>query len=261
MWWNLFFRRFFKKPKEIERICFATVNEKKQVSFDSQLVKGSTLEQIIEDDKQYGKMKPKNGRYFTYRVMDWEGKWITNKQITRGVTLVWNKVEKVVNLEFRLAKEDEYADFKIYFKSVADDPLLKENTLMYHYYPISDFDNPHRGVCVVNSDYTLTTHGEGIPLHEYNPEHYPEPTTATKDTIDFDATYEHEGPGHGLGLPHSPNRDTKMYYNYSGMAESIFDEKPFETIARLRAKYDREEISESDLKRWIYWFNAAQDRR
>lgn len=260
MWWNIILRKLFCKPKEIERICRATINKKGEISYDSQVTNGSTLQEIIQDDKKYGVMIPKNGKYFTYRVMDWEGKWINNKQIVRGVTLVWNKIEKVIDLEFREAKKGEYADFKIYFRRVVDDPLLNKNTIQYHYYPISNFNNPHRGVCVVNADFTITTHGEGIPLHEYDPEHYPEPTIATKSTIDFDATYEHEGPGHGLGLPHSPNKNTKMYFNYAGMAESIFDENPHETIARLRAKYDKKEISESKLQRWIDWFKVAQDR-
>lgn len=260
MWWIEWLKKLFQPKKDDELICRAILDKDGKVQYESQVASGSTLQEIIEDDEKYGIMHPRNGKYFTYKVMDWSGRWISNKKIVEGITLVWNKVEKVVDLEFREAKVGEYADFKIYFRRVEDDPLLTERTLQYQYYPIADYENPHRGVCVVNADYPWTRSGRGIPLHEYDPKHYPEPTTSTAETIDFDAVYEHEGPGHGLGLPHSPNRNTKMFWNYSGMAESIFDEEPPETIARWRAKYDKEEISESDLKRWIAWFNTAQNR-
>jgi len=244
-----------------ENICRVIIDKNKQIQFESVIANGSTLEQIIEDDKKYGVMVPYNGKYFTYRVMDWEGKWISNKKIRRAVTFTWNKVEKILDLDFREAKDGEYADYKVYFRRVEDDPLLDANTLMYHYYPISDFNNEHRGVCVVNVDYPWTSDGEGIPLHIYDPEHYPDFTTSTAETFDFDATYEHEGPGHGQGLPHSPNKQTKMYGNYSGMSESMFDEETNETVLRLQAKYPKNNMKLSRLQRWIKWFKAARDRK
>lgn len=260
MWWRAILDLFFPKKQDEELICKAILNTNGTVRYESTMINGSSLQEIIDDDKRYGVMHPKNGKYFTYKVMDWQGKWITNEQIIQGITLVWNKVEKVLDLEFREAKHGEYADFKIYFRTVSDDPKLSKNTLQYQYYPIADYNNPNRGVCVVNADYPWNRSGKGIPLHEFDPDHYPEPTTSTAETIDFDAVYEHEGPGHGLGLPHSPNRNSKMYWNYNGMAESIFDEIPPETITRWRAKYDKAPISDHELKRWIEWFNVAQDR-
>lgn len=244
-----------------ELICKAILDPTGKISFESAVANGSTLEQIIQDDKKYGVMIPYNGKYFTYRVMDWQGKWISHKRIRKAITFTWNKVEKIVDLEFREAKDGEYADFKVYFRSVADDPLLNANTLMYHYYPISDFNNEKRGVCVVNTDYSWTSDGEGIPLHLYDPEHYPDVTTSTAETFDFDGTYEHEGPGHGLGLPHSPNIATKLYFNYSGMSESMFDEVPYETVSRLQAKYPKKEIKPHIFKRWVRWFKSARDRK
>jgi len=243
-----------------EQICRAILTEDDDIKFESAVAQGSTLEQIIEDDKRYGVMVPYNGKYFTYRVMDWQGKWISNRRIRKAITFTWNKVEKIVDLEFREAKDGEYADFKIYFRSTADDPRLTKNTLQYQFYPISDFNNENRGVCVVNTDFPWTSDGEEIPLHIYDPEHYPDVTTSTAITFDFDATYEHEGPGHGLGLPHSPHKKTKMYGNYGDMAESMFDEVPQETVPRLQAKHPKKEMKPHILKRWIRWFKATRDR-
>ena len=241
-------------------ICRAILSKNKTIKFESVIANGSTLEEIIKDDKKYGVMVPYNGKYFTYQVMDWEGKWISNKRIRKCVTFTWNKVEKILDLDFKEAKDGEYVDFKIYFRRVVDDPLLKDNTLMYQYYPISDYLNEKRGVCVVNADYPWTSDGEGIPLHIYDPINYPDPVISTAETFDFDATYEHEGPGHGLGLPHSPNLGTKMYYNYSGMSESMFDEEPQETVLRLQAKYPKNTMKLSRLQRWINWFKATRNR-
>lgn len=252
---------FEKEESKPDLMCRAILTGDNNIQFESAVAQGSTLEKIIEDDKKYGVMVPKNGEYFTYQVMDWEGKWISNKRIIKAITFTWNKVEKIVDLEFREAKNDEYADFKIYFRKTDDDPLLTKNTLQYHFYPISDFNNENRGVCVVNADYPWTSDGEGIPLHIFDPEHYPNPVISTAQTIDFDAVYEHEGPGHGLGLPHSPNKQTKMYGNYSNMAESMFDEVPYETVSRLQAKYTKSKIKPHILKRWIKWFKDTRDRK
>lgn len=243
-----------------ELICRAIVSDEKTVKFESASAPGNTLAEMIENDKKYGKMVPKNGKYFTYKAMDWQGKWITQKEITKGITLVWNMVEKIIDVEFREAKAGEYVDFKIYFRATKDDPELSEKTIMYHYYPINNFDNPHRGVCVVNTDFPFTSHGKGIPMHLYDPVHYPKPTTIMKKDFDFDAIYFHEGPGHGLGLPHSPNINTKMYYSELGMIESVFDETPLETIPRLQAKYPKKNIVISTLKRWISYFKVRQDK-
>ena len=245
---------------ENERICRAVYNETKDVSFESASADGTTLDEIIKGDVKYGIMVPRNGKYFTYRAMDWNGRWISDDQIKRGITISWNKTEKVIDLEFREAKKGEYADFKIYFRNTADDPLLTKNTIMYHYYPISNYENPNRGVCVVNTDFPFSSTGDGILLHIFDPEHYPNPVTSSVKIMDFDAIYDHEGSGHGLGLPHSPNRNTKMFGNEGGMAESIFSEEPYETIPRLQAKYPKKIMKEHHRKRWIDYYNVRQDK-
>ena len=243
-----------------EQICRAIFTEDESIRFESVTVPGSTLADLIEADKQFGTMIPRNGEYFTYRVMDWEGKWISNEEIRAAVTFTWNKAEKVIDLEFREAKDGEYADFKVYFRRTINDVLLTANTLMYQFYPIANFDNPNRGVCVVNIDFPWSVSGDPIPLHIFDPYNYTIPTIATAKIFDFDAIYEHEGPGHGMGLPHSPNRQTKMFGNESDMAESMFDEISHETEQRLQAKYPKAIIEPHTQRRWIAWFKATRDR-
>ena len=251
-------------------ICRALItDDKNNIHFESAEVTGTTIKEIIEADKKYGTMTPRNGKYFTYRVFDWQNKWITNKQITKGVGIAWEMVEKIISIKCVEAKENELPDFKVFFRRLTDDVLLTARTLMYHYYPITDFNHPHRGVCVVNADFPWTSDGEGIPLHIYDPGHYPNPVTAEAQTFDFDATYQHEAPGHGLGLAHSPNSGKKMSSNYDKMAESIFDESDNETILRLVAKYPKRvltgfgkfknKILDSLLLRWINYFRHQRD--
>ena len=244
-----------------EQICRALVNLNGTMTFDSAVVKGSTLEEMIEDDKKYGVMTPRNGKYFTFRVADWNNKWMRSKQLVRGIRLAWNTVEKFIAIDVRQAKINEIPDFKIYFRKTEDDPLLTKNTLMYQYYPISNINNPNRGVCVVNADYPWTIDGKGIPLHVFDSKHYPEPIPNAKaKTYDFDDIYSHEGPGHGLGLPHSPNQNTKMFGNASGMIDLIFNEKPYETIPRLQAKYPERKMSRWRRLRWISYYLVRRDR-
>ena len=73
-----------------------------------------SLEDQIEEDKRYGKMVPRNGKYFTVRAMDWNNNWITNRQIKRGIVLAFHQAEIEITLDVRYAKEDEQPDFKVF---------------------------------------------------------------------------------------------------------------------------------------------------
>ena len=122
---------------------------------------------------------------------------------------------------FRPARHGEYVDFKLEFRDVDTDPdgHLRDSTVMYHYYPISDITNKLRGLCVVNKRFFFTEHGKhvtgefmkdlGIPVQ------YPD---GLYSTLDFDAIYAHEL-GHGLGLPHDSEEGHTMSYRVDIMAE------------------------------------------
>ena len=246
-------------------ICRAVLHNTDMLEFLSAAAMGDSITKIIEDDKKYGKMEPLNGQYFTFKVYDWKGRWITKKQLIKGVGIAWEQVEKVINIKVKEAKGAEKPDFRIYFRGTDDDPLLTKDTIQYHYYPITNPDSPNRGVCVVNTDFKITIHGNGINMHEIDPEHYPEDTTAKGSDIDFDQVYQHEL-CHGLGLPHSPHKYKLTSPNYGIMAESIFDEIPEkltgegETILRLQAKYPKKNMILRKLKRWIAYFKVRRDK-
>ena len=235
-----------------------------QIEFTGPANAGKTLEEQIQEDKKYGIMVPRNGSYFTWKAEDWAGKHITQKQILKGINYAWLQAELEIVLDVRKARLHEVPDFKIAFRATADDPELTSNTLMYHYYPIQDVNHPLRGLCVVNTDFPFTVHGNPISMHEIDPDHYPEHpenfpehTDPTGFTYDFDQTYTHEGPGHGLGLPHSPNRGDAMFGNYSGMGEFMqtWDK------ARLVAKYGaRPWFKKWFYTRWINWYRGRSDR-
>lgn len=244
-------------------LCKAEV-KKGKVEFSGPANTGRTLEEQIQEDKKYGMMVPRNGKYFTWEAKDWRGRHISQKQVNYGINLAWTQAELEIVLDVKKAQPFDIPDFKIEFRRTIDDPELTSNTLMYHYYPINNQDNPFRGLCVVNTDFPWTVHGNPLSMHEIDPVHYPahpedfpEHIDSTGGTFDFDQVYTHEGPGHGLGLPHSPNRWEVMYGNYSGMAEffTTWDK------ARLVAKYGaRPWWKKHFYTRFVQWYQIRSDR-
>ncbi len=228
-------------------------------SADVQIGKLS-LEDQIQEDKRYGKMVPRNGKYFTVRAMDWSNKWITSRQINRGITLAFHQAEIEIPIDVRLAEFDEEPDFKVFFRATADDPLLDRNTVMYQYYPINDINNPLRGVCVVNTDFDFTIDGENVSMFDIDQEHYTEDTHVVAPTIDFDAVYTHEAPGHGLGLPHSSFSGKVMSPSVGTMAEFLAEETPLETIPRLVAKYGKRSLLSYHRLRWRNWYKVRAEK-
>jgi len=232
----------------------------KKVTFAAPKLIARTLEDQIEEDRRYGVMIPNNKKYFTYQILDWKGKFITKKQIVKAITMSWEAVEKEISIDVKRASPDDNADFEIHFRKTADDSELTANTLMYHYFPINNKNNPNRGLCVVNTDWPFTSHGNPISMHEIDPIHYPSETRTKGATIDFDQVYTHEGPGHGLGLPHSSHSGKVMSDNYGDMAEFMFDEEPMETIPRLVAKYFKRPMSSRTRIRWRNFWRHRLNR-
>lgn len=236
-------------------ICRAVVS-KGIVSYEGPSSLGSDVQTQILEDKKYGIMVPKNGKYFTVRISDWSGKYISNKKVIKGIMLSWFAVEMETLVSVKLAKPGEYADFKVFFRRLVDDPILNKSTLAYHYFPISNFDDPNRGICVFNIDYPFTVDGEGIPLNVFDPEHYPTETASRAMTYDIDKIYRHEGPGHGLGLPHTTNPGEQMSTNYD-----IISEHPDRnTILRWIAKYGKRGWTDRKYMRMKQWYAIKSDK-
>ena len=257
---------FNKKPESegLGHICKAEVDEpylssrkSNIIEFNSAQLNSTEINSIIEEDKQYGVFQPFNGEYYTYRVLN-EDKEITNIQVLKSVEYSYRRISLRTNLKFRRARDGEYADFRVEFRTVATDPEkeLKASTLMYHYYPIHNFANRLRGLCVINKDFFWTTSGGSLDMHHIDPENYPELNSGYGGkTYDLDQVYTHEVL-HGLGLPHSKTAGNVMSPNYGIMAEWMSDED----IARVQAKYGSRNISESRIKRWLKWLKIASNR-
>lgn len=235
------------------QLCKAVINVNGKIDYISPQVNSTSLADVIQEDKAYGVFTPANGEYFTWKVFDGDDEF-DNKKAIKSIQKTIRRFETRLQIKFKMAKEGEIVDFKIYFHTVAEDDKLSTNTLMYHYFPINDINHYLRGVCVVNKDFNWTTHGKSIPVGDLDPDN-PFPTNTVK-TYDFDAIYTHEL-GHGLGLPHSKLINQVMSPNAGIMSEWLTE---VEDLPRLWAKYPKREISESKLSRWLNWIYSASER-
>ena len=242
-------------------LCRVLYDEKtKKVRFDSVVNRGLTLSQVIEDDVKFGTMKPANGKYFTFKVLN-EDQEFSKKESKRAMRYaqkrwsIWSKLPK-----FKLAKPGEIVDFRLEFRDVDTDPdkKLTESTVMYHYYPINDVNHRLRGLCVVNKKYFYTTHGNSVKGTFFESKGFQvQFPNGDYGTLDFDQIYAHEL-GHGLGLPHDPEFKNVMSYRVDLMAE-------FTTVRdndRMSAdtKYGKNKMSLFRRFRWLRWLYIASDR-
>ena len=243
---------------ESGQICRAMVGHNGEVQFKSAQLETTDITKIIEEDKQYGTFEPRNGKFFTYRVMN-EDSEITNKQVLKSVEFSYRRISIRTDLKFRRAREGEYADFRVEFRTVETDPdeQLNSNTLMYHYYPINSYTNKFRGLCVINSAFFWTSHGNPVPLHDIDPVNYPYVSNSRGKSYDLDQVYTHEVL-HGLGFPHSKVSGNIMSPSEGQMTEFMTEA---EDIPRLHAKYGDRGLSEHKIKRWLKWLLTASDRK
>lgn len=119
---------------------------------------------------------------------------------------------------------------------------------MYHYYPISAYDNPQRGLCVINPEFYYTANGKPVLMYLIDPINYSKDTKIKGKTIDLDAVLRHEF-GHGLGLPHDPEAGNTMSTPYSTLSEWLAERD----VMRGIAKYGIKKMKLSIFLRWIRW--------
>lgn len=223
----------------MDKYCEIILKNGTAVSIDGATHEKLTIQQQIEEDKKYGIFKPRNGKYFTYKVHG-EDVEITHKRVIKAVQFGFKRWSIYADFKVKKARGNDIPDFNIYFKSVSEDPLLKANTIMYHYYPISDLNNPLRGKCVINKDFYYTADGK---------------ITNGKRTMDIDQIICHEF-GHGFGLPHDKTYRTVMYYAASGMSEYPSSRD----ISRIQAKMGKTKKSSQRIKRWLRWLFIKSER-
>jgi len=214
------------------------------------------INEMVENDKKYGVMTPRNGNYFTFRVSNTHDLELTDKEMIRAVTLAWQHWSKRINIIMRKAKKDEEPDFRVIFRTPGTDERnsLTDRTIMYHYYPINKLDSPYRGLCVVNSMFYYTVHGRAVSMHEVDPDNYPPDTNAQGSTIDIDQVFTHEF-GHGIGLPHD-----KMTYNLMSPNYGIMSEFPTERdVFRGVKKYGVPPRPPHWYSRWARYLRHRSD--
>ena len=206
------------------------------------------LKYIIEEDKKYGTFRPRNGKYFTFRITNVLDQEITDKQLLTAAQEAFRSWTKRLDIEVKLAKEGEEADFNIIFRTPENDERgeMTDNTIMYHYFPINDLDDPNRGLCVINPNFYFTAHGNPVSMYLIDPVHYSEDTKAMGTTIDLDAVLRHEF-GHGLGLPHDPEPGNTMSTPYDVLNEWLSGRD----VERGVAKYGANPMPLHRLLRWL----------
>jgi hypothetical protein len=166
-------------------------------------------------DKKFGVLKPKNGLYFTYKILSVDTE-LTHKKVHKAVANALNRWHFPLKFDFKRAIDGEAVDITIQFNSEAEDPILNSSTLAYMYYPLGGITN---GKMVINTRFFWTLDGKAVNMHFIDPIHYPDVTTAPIQGLshDLDQVMGHEF-GHGiLGLQHF--FEGLMAFRYDLMAE------------------------------------------
>lgn len=240
-----------------EQFCKAILNVNGKIEYVAPMLGSTDINDIVEDDKRYGKMNPINGEYFTYRISNVHDDEITDKKLQKAYTMGWRRWTKRIDFVIKLAKATEDPDFRVIFRTPETDErgVMDANTIMYHYFPINNVSNPLRGLCVVNSNFYYTVDGKMVSMYQIDPEHYDEDTTAHGTTIDIDQVFGHED-GHGIGLPHDSMMGQVMSPSYSFMAEFLTERDVFRGVK----KYGNAKIPISHLTRWWRYIRGKSDR-
>ena len=232
------------------------IQEGGKLEYLSPMLGSTDINEMVENDKKYGMMTPRNGDYFTYRVSNTHDLELTDREMIRAVTLAWQHWSKRINITMRRARNNEEPDFRVIFRTPGTDErnVMTDRTIMYHYYPINNLESPYRGLCVVNSMFYYTVHGRPVSMHEVDPDNYPENTGTQGSTIDIDQVFTHEF-GHAIGLPHDKEKHNLMSPSYGIMAEFPTERDVFRGVM----KYGVPQRRASWFSRWYRYLRHRSD--
>ena len=199
--------------------------------FESVNVKAETLEEQIEEDKQFGVFPiPQTGK-LTYRLLNHSSDFDKKNKNRIGMNYSLTQWDIEIEPDLKYVPMEQSSDISIEFKNGQDDDIFRDepNVLAYAYYPIAGASL--RGIVRVNDDYQWSLNGK---IKSITNEGGQQVNIKTWDLI---RVLRHEL-GHTFGLPHSPNPNNTMSTNYEIMSRHNTDED----IARIRAKYGKRNL-------------------
>ncbi len=238
------------------QICKILVG-KSNFEFESAEAIPADLQTIITNDKAYGVMKPKNGKFYTWAILN-EDTEVSKQEMKKIVTDVVSAYEFEFNVDFQYTDDYTNADIKMSFGDEGKDPNLTSNTIAYMGYPFPNSE--FYGICVINRKFTYTHDGEprtgeemilmGIPVQFKD---------GTYGTLFLVKILMHEW-GHGIGgLPHDPTADNIMSSNEGIMAKYWSPRDLFRMYAKLGQKIKENKFM-TRLKRLREWFKIGSKR-
>lgn len=237
----------------MSQICRMLVG-KSGFEFDSVEAVESDLSAIIESDKKYGKIKPKDGKAITWSVgnFDIELSLQAMKKIVQDVVTAY---QLEFNIDLKHTKDFANSDVKITFGDEATDSNLTPNTIAYMGYPITG--SKFYGICVINRKFTFTHDGKPRTGHEMVKMGIQvQYLDGSYGTLYLVKILMHEF-GHGvLGLPHDPTSNNVMSSNEGAMSDYWSPRD----LSRGYAKFGQRIIKSSLLLRIRNWFKIGGRR-
>jgi hypothetical protein len=196
--------------------------------FESVEIKVDTLEEQIEEDKQFGKFPISSSDTLTYRLINHSSDFDKKNKNRIGMNYALTQWDIEIAPDLRYVPINQSSDISIEFKDGKDDELFAEepNVLAYAYFP--NAGESLRGIVRVNDDYEWSLNGKGKLITNEGGQ------SVKIKTWDLILVLRHEL-GHTFGLPHSVNPNNTMSTNYEIMSRH----NTSEDIARIRAKYGK----------------------
>lgn len=208
------------------------------------------IDEIIEQDKRYGFMKPKNGM-LTWGLLnnDVEISYRSAKDSTADAFIEWYFYTPI---RFVYTKDFNNADIQILFRSQQQDSNLTGSTIAYAWYPFTG-----KRQIVINTGFIYTKTGEvmkgsdveklGIKV-QFPDGHY--------ETMDLDKIVRHEIGHKVYGLQHDP-----VYFNTMSAKENVMSKHLEDRdIRRAQAKAGRQSFTLRKLQQFLRWHKYASER-